>query len=203
MRVRSTLIELESKTAQQDSRCLPWVPTVIVLLVLSQFSNIKAKMRSGLATDEEVAHLSWWSAVLKRPPIPKNDRRRCEVVDEYHALLPHECDMFDQLCNLVTKLFGVKYAAVSMVSRDVAFIPGQSGGYPRVFPRNMVLCNYVIKKGGALCIPDATQDLAFADEPDVSAYGIRFFAAVPLTTSDGYHLGTVCIADEVCVFYII
>lgn len=144
-----------------------------------------------------MSHLNWYNSAPKKPPIAKNDKYRCEVVESYQLLGPDEEKMFDQLCDLARKIFDVKFAAVSMVSRDIAYLTGESGGLPRVWPRNIVLCNYAIKKGSTLLIPDATRDIAYLDEPDVTCHGMRFFCSVPLMTSENIALGTLCVADPV------
>ena len=47
-------------------------------------------------------------------------------------------------------------------------------------------------------LPDATKDIRSLANPLVAGdFGLRFYAGVPLRTSDGYNFGTLCVIDKV------
>jgi signal transduction histidine kinase/CheY-like chemotaxis protein len=66
-------------------------------------------------------------------------------------------------------------------------------------PRSDAMCEVVLREGHALHVPDASVDPRFASNPwvDGRMADVRFYAATPLVTEDGYTLGTLCVFDAV------
>jgi two-component sensor histidine kinase len=59
------------------------------------------------------------------------------------------------------------------------------------------LCASAILKNEPYILLDASQDVRSLANPLVAGdFGLRFYAGVPLTTSDGYNLGTLCVIDK-------
>ena len=63
-------------------------------------------------------------------------------------------------------------------------------------PREQTLCQFAIEKTEPLIINDMTIDYRFRNHPAVVDFGVKFYAAFPVTTSDGYTLGTLCVSDN-------
>lgn len=63
----------------------------------------------------------------------------------------------------------------------------------RGIPREGSCCNFVLKTGKMLIIPDMSTDSVFEKAPAYDALGFRFYAGAPLRNKDGFVLGTMCV----------
>ncbi|RDC65024.1 GAF domain-containing protein [Adhaeribacter pallidiroseus] len=63
--------------------------------------------------------------------------------------------------------------------------------------RGVSLCSLSILNYDLTIFPDATKEPCLLANPLVAGdFGLRFYAAAPLTTPDGYNLGSVCLVDK-------
>lgn len=106
-------------------------------------------------------------------------------------------ERFDRITRLATHLFGVEIALVSLVDEERQWFKSRQGFSLTQTCRQESFCAHAIQKEGIFEIEDASADPRFADNVLVTARrGIRFYAGVPLTTSDGFRVGTLCIIDS-------
>ncbi len=105
---------------------------------------------------------------------------------------------FDRLTRLAASLFGVPTALISLIDEDRQWFKSRQGMELCETNREDAFCNRAIQMpaGSVLVVPDATQDVRFADNPYVTGSDhIRFYAGAVLSTSDGHNLGTLCLID--------
>lgn len=104
---------------------------------------------------------------------------------------------FDDLTRLITRICGVPMALVSLVDADRQWFKSRVGVEDTETPREISFCAHVVAQGRRLIIEDASRDPRFSDSPLVSgAPHIRFYAGVPMRTSDGHTLGSFCVLDN-------
>lgn len=104
---------------------------------------------------------------------------------------------FDRITALAARRFGVPIAIVSIVDEDRIWFKSHHGLPVEQIDREPGLCASAILGDTPYLIEDARADPRSLANPLVAGdFGLRFYAAVPLTTSDGHNLGTLCVIDK-------
>ena len=135
---------------------------------------------------------------MKAPAILPDEAARLQELRSYRVLDTGADRSFDALTTLAAELLDVPIALVSLVDGDRQWFKSRHGLEVTGTPRDISFCGHVIADGAPLVVKDATKDPRFADNPLVTAEPhIRFYAGVPLRTSNGHDLGTLCAIDRV------
>ena len=130
--------------------------------------------------------------------IPENDELRLKKLYEYQILDTHPEDTFDKIAQLAAKIMKTPYAFVTFVDEDRIFLKANIGPFEgKIVSRDKGLCSLAILESECTVIND-TFDFECREENLMiyKKYGIRFYAAAPLRSPEGFHLGTVCVADN-------
>jgi phosphoserine phosphatase RsbU/P len=128
---------------------------------------------------------------------PGEEAARLAAVRRYEVLDTPEDGAFDRITALAARHFGVPIAIVSIVDRDRIWFKSHHGVGVREVSRDPGLCASAIMHDGPWVIEDAALDPRTLANPLVAAdLGLRFYAGVPLTTQDGFNLGTLCVIDR-------
>lgn len=130
-------------------------------------------------------------------PIPANEAQRLRSL-ERHGLLDTASDPYlEKLLNLATDVLKTPIALVSLVDERRQWFLSSRGLEVRETPRPMAFCAHTIVGDDILIVPDACNDERFNTNPLVlEGPRIRFYAGVPLKSTDGYNLGTLCVIDH-------
>ena len=105
---------------------------------------------------------------------------------------------FEHIVELVRQVLHVPICAVSLIDSDRQWFKAFRGLASTETPRSTSFCTHAIIGQTAFTVPDATKDWRFADNPMVIGKPyIRSYAGIPLTTTDGYNIGTLCAIDVV------
>lgn len=119
--------------------------------------------------------------------IPENDLIRLKNLYQYEILDTSPEDDFDTIASLAAVLFETDNAHISFVDTSHVFykanLPGKT---ENKIPRKNSLCALSILKKEATVLYDS---------PLLSAE-IRFYAAVPIISTDGFALGTIGVTDS-------
>jgi hypothetical protein len=128
----------------------------------------------------------------------RQERERLAALQSYEILDTPPDGTFDRVTALAARYFDVPVALVSLVDEDRIWFKSRHGLDAAEIPRSPGLCASVILSDGAYVVKNALEDPRTLANPLVAgAMGVRFYAAAPLITHDGYRLGTMNIIDFV------
>jgi len=110
-------------------------------------------------------------------------------------------DMFDNLTHLATRLLGAPVSLISLVDGNRQWFKSIVGlpdpwASRRQTPLSHSFCQYVVTSQKPLIITDARKVDFLKDNlaiPDLNVIG---YLGMPLTTTDGHTLGSLCVIDS-------
>lgn len=130
--------------------------------------------------------------------IPHNELERLAALKRYNILdtLPEHA--FDDAIQLVSYICDVPIAHISFIDENRQWFKAEIGIGASEVPREISFCRYTIMDSEMTEIGDTYLNERFKDDPNVvDGFKVRFYAGIPLTTPDGYNIGTICAIDHV------
>jgi hypothetical protein len=121
---------------------------------------------------------------------------RMAAVARYEVLDSPRDGAFDRITGLAARLFDVPISIVSIVDFDRIWFKSHFGVDDDEIGRDGGLCASAVLHDEPWVVTDARTDVRAMANPLVAGeMGIQFYAGVPLRTSDGHNLGTLCVLD--------
>ncbi|MGI8942864.1 MAG: GAF domain-containing protein, partial [Qipengyuania sp.] len=126
--------------------------------------------------------------------LQSKEDQRMAAVRRYDILDSPPDGAFDRITALAARRLNVPIAIISIVDEDRIWFKSHHGLPVEQIDREPGLCASAIMKDAPYLIEDARKDPRSLANPLVAGeFGLRFYAAVPLTTGDGHNLGTLCV----------
>ena len=192
-------------------RRAPHVKLIVCCWNLAQGKQQTEDLKKQMAADAVFASLQVCTeqidAWICGPP-SRGDTRpvlpdaKPEQVAALHSLglAAAKGQQFHEASRKVAQAFNVPIALVSLADDIHPTQPdpidlSQENQATNEAPHEEPLSAYVIAANEALVSEDVTEDPRFSDDPRVLEKGIRFYAGVPLRTSAGHVVGSLCIVD--------
>lgn len=123
--------------------------------------------------------------------------RRCQALYESGLLDGGADDRFDRITARAREHFGVSSASIALITEDSQVIKSVVGPIGQDLPRHLSLCARTIEKNRTLVITDASIHPDWRNHPLVTGGpGVRFYAGHPLSTADGWRIGTLCLIGD-------
>ena len=132
-----------------------------------------------------------------KPPLPKNEAHRLNVLWQYDILDTVPEEVFDELAELAGHICEAPIALITLVDEKRQWFKARVGTSVKETSRDISFCAHAIMQNELFIIADASKDPRFKKNPMVVGQPkIRFYAGAPLKSPDGYALGTLCVVDS-------
>lgn len=127
-----------------------------------------------------------------------DERARQAALDEHDILDTAPEAAFDDLVELARMVCDAPVAAVSLVDGDRQWFKAEYGLAFSEMPRSASICSLAIEAPDDVFVAhDVLNALGLSHQVrDAEGRALRFYAAAPLRTSDGFALGTLCVLDH-------
>jgi GAF domain-containing protein len=126
------------------------------------------------------------------------EQARLEAVRRYRLVDQPVEQAYDRIAYVAGAIFNTPISTVSLVEQDRVWLAACQG-LPgvREVGKEPGLCASVIAQDDVYVINNAAVDARTLEHPLVRGeLGLRFYAAAPIRTHDGYRLGTVNVIDN-------
>lgn len=129
-------------------------------------------------------------------PIPSDEKARLEALYELKLLDTPSEPVFDRITRLAARLLNVPGVTITLIDAKRQWFKSRVGLDGLETPRDIAFCAYPVAESAPLVVEDACLDSRFAQNPLVAKPdGVRFYAGIPLKTTKGLVLGTLCTID--------
>lgn len=124
----------------------------------------------------------------------ESERSRIANLESYLIMDSEPEVSFDQLAFLASTICNTPIALISFIDFDRQWFKSSVGIEIHEIPRYLSACNQTIKTRELYQIPDVEKDNSQYRE-FMAREGFQFYAGVPITSTDGFNLGTLCVID--------
>ncbi len=134
---------------------------------------------------------------MQPAPIPENEDERLSALRQYKILDTPCEEIFEDITHLAASICQTPISLISLIDKNRQFTKSNYGLTTKEVPRDISFCAHVILGSDIMEVKDATQDQRFLDNPFVTGVPeIRFYAGSPLTTPEGFRIGSLCVIDK-------
>lgn len=135
---------------------------------------------------------------MKKPASSYGETEKSDILKDYMILDTEEEEEFNNITRLAAEICQAPVSLISLSDSRRQWFKSSFGLAIREIPEEHSFCSHALEHPEeTLLVQDARMDKRFSDNPLVTGnpYAI-FYAGVPLVTSHGFALGTLCVVDH-------
>ena len=134
---------------------------------------------------------------MQKPSLPINEKQRLEALYSYQLFDGVGQSDFNAIVKLASKICDTPISLITLVTPDKQIFTAKVGLEADETDRNVAFCAHaILSPNEPLVVPNAKEDDRFRNNPLVTGDpNIVFYTGIPLTTRDGFGLGTLCVID--------
>lgn len=126
----------------------------------------------------------------------KKEIERLKSLLSYNVIDTFKEKEFDKLAQLASIICETPIALISLIDDKRQWFKARIGIEVDEMPKELTFCQYTIQQDGLWEVEDTTKNDLLKENPNVTVEnGIRYYAGLPLQSSTGYNIGTLCVAD--------
>ena len=131
--------------------------------------------------------------------IPPNEEDRLQNLNKYKILYTKSEPIFDQLAAITVTMLNTPIAMINFVARHKVWTKAnQIGEAGLEIDRQSCLCSLTILNERVTVFEDITKELYLISNPLLAGeFDLKFYAAAPIVTKEGFNIGSVCIMDRI------
>jgi len=123
-----------------------------------------------------------------------DDLERRRAVD--HVALPTDLTAhLQRVADMARNSFETEYAEIDLIGHERQHTLAAAGTPPEDLPISVSLCARAIETDGATIVEDALEAFGPHSTPRIQGSHVRFYAAYPIESSDGFRIGALCVFD--------
>lgn len=131
------------------------------------------------------------------PPIPLNEQERLISLAEFDIDYSSLESNFKDLALLAAKIAGTEISLINLIDSVTQWTVSNHGLDINQMPRKESVCQYTIASESHFEVPDLSIDERFHNRFYVRGpLSLKYYLGVPLTTTEGYHIGALCVVDS-------
>lgn len=131
-------------------------------------------------------------------PLPESEMNRVIELSEFDLDYLSLQENFKDLAKLAAKVAGTNISLVNLIDSFTQWTVSNFGLNIEQMPREDSVCQYTIVSDQFFEVKDLSVDDRFKDKFYVKDDpNLRYYFGVPLQTSDGLHLGALCVLDTI------